>query len=297
MAVPDWPNTYGYNLFLYPWQTWVFGPWDLFIEHGHRLLGATVGILTIAFVGAVWLGDRRLWMRFAALAALALVIAQGVLGGMRVLLDERTLAMAHGCLGPVFFALCVALAVFTSPRWRDSSPPKDHPAAARLQRAAILVTALAYIQLLVGAQLRHVAVSASPGTFRVMVFFHLVIAAVVLVCAIALVAQVLRQHRRERVFTQPAAWLAVLVLVQIALGGASWIVKYGTPAFLGEYQWAAAYTVSADSLWQAYIVTAHVAVGSLIIGTSLLVALRSLRLYRVAPQRHRMPTTLMGAAI
>ena len=45
MAVPDWPNTFGYNLFLYPWQTWIAGPWDLFIEHGHRLLGATVGML------------------------------------------------------------------------------------------------------------------------------------------------------------------------------------------------------------------------------------------------------------
>ncbi len=43
MAVPDWPNTYGYNLFLYPWQTWVSGPWNLFIEHGHRLFGAVVG--------------------------------------------------------------------------------------------------------------------------------------------------------------------------------------------------------------------------------------------------------------
>ena len=44
MAVPDWPTTYGYNLFLYPWQTWLAGPWDLFIEHGHRLLGSLGGL-------------------------------------------------------------------------------------------------------------------------------------------------------------------------------------------------------------------------------------------------------------
>ena len=50
MAVPDWPTTYGYNLFLYPWQTWFSGPWDLFIEHGHRLFGAAVGMLTIGSV-------------------------------------------------------------------------------------------------------------------------------------------------------------------------------------------------------------------------------------------------------
>src|ERR1051325_109674 len=54
MAVPDWPNTYGYNLFLYPWQTWIYGPWHLFIEHGHRLLAAGVGLLTIAVAIAVW---------------------------------------------------------------------------------------------------------------------------------------------------------------------------------------------------------------------------------------------------
>src|SRR5436190_14526246 len=73
MAVPDWPGTYGYNLFLYPFSTWWSGPWDLFVEHGHRLLGAIAGMLTIGFVIAVWLGDSRRWMRDAALAALALV--------------------------------------------------------------------------------------------------------------------------------------------------------------------------------------------------------------------------------
>ena len=67
MAVPDWPTTYGYNLFLYPWQTWVLGPWDLFIEHGHRLFGATVGMLTIALLLTVWLREPRRWVSYAAL--------------------------------------------------------------------------------------------------------------------------------------------------------------------------------------------------------------------------------------
>src|SRR6187399_93386 len=69
MAVPDWPGTYGYNLLRYPWQTWIAGPWDLFIEHGHRLLGATAGVLTIGFVIAVFAGDGRLSMRFLAVGA------------------------------------------------------------------------------------------------------------------------------------------------------------------------------------------------------------------------------------
>src|SRR6266567_2784898 len=89
MAVPDWPGTYGYNLFRYPWQTWLAGPWDLFIEHGHRLLGATAGLLSIALVAVVLLTDRRPWLIASSLGALGLVIAQGVLGGARVLFDER----------------------------------------------------------------------------------------------------------------------------------------------------------------------------------------------------------------
>src|SRR3954447_19905050 len=95
MAVPDWPTTYGYNLFLYPWTTWVYGPWDLFIEHGHRLLGATVGMMTIALVAAVWLADRRRWVRVLSLLALAAVIVQGGLGGLRVIEDQVLLAKIH----------------------------------------------------------------------------------------------------------------------------------------------------------------------------------------------------------
>src|SRR5436190_10251632 len=121
MAVPDWPNTYGYNLFLYPWQTWLLGPWDLFIEHGHRLLASAVGMLTIGLLILLWRTETRRWMKGLGFAALGLVIFQGVLGGLRVLLDERTLAMLHGCTGPLFFALTVALVVFTSRTWTSGA--------------------------------------------------------------------------------------------------------------------------------------------------------------------------------
>src|SRR5262245_42565597 len=109
MAVPDWPGTYGYNLWLYPWQSWLAAPWDLFIEHGHRLLGSAAGLISIALVAVVLLFDRHRWLVLAALGALALVIFQGALGGARVLLDERLVAMLHGCVGPLFFAYVGAL--------------------------------------------------------------------------------------------------------------------------------------------------------------------------------------------
>src|SRR3954469_21475990 len=80
MAVPDWPTTYGYNLFLYPWQTWLLGPFDLLIEHGHRLLGATVGLLTIAVLACLFAADRRKWLKVFGVALLALVCVQGLIG-------------------------------------------------------------------------------------------------------------------------------------------------------------------------------------------------------------------------
>ena len=90
MAVPDWPNTYGYNLFLYPWQTWLFGPFNVFIEHGHRLLGAAVGLIAIALVSVTWRCDSRTWVKSLAAATLVAVIFQGLLGGLRVIGIWRT---------------------------------------------------------------------------------------------------------------------------------------------------------------------------------------------------------------
>src|SRR5450631_45590 len=105
MAVPDWPNTYGYNLFLYPWQTWIYGPFKLFVEHGHRLFAALVGMITIAFLISSWWCQRRSLVRWLGFIALAAVILQGTLGGLRVIEDKVQLAKIHGCFGPAFFAL------------------------------------------------------------------------------------------------------------------------------------------------------------------------------------------------
>src|SRR5436853_6904454 len=77
MAVPDWPGTYGYNLLLYPWTTWIAGPWDLFIEHGHRLLGATSGFITIGLVVTAYATKQSPAVRIATVVALLLVISQG----------------------------------------------------------------------------------------------------------------------------------------------------------------------------------------------------------------------------
>lgn len=295
MAVPDWPTTYGYNLFLYPWQTWLFGPWDLFIEHGHRLFAAAVGLLTIVLTVVLYRCDERAWVRRLGLAALALVLFQGWLGGMRVRLDARTLAQIHGCVGPAFFALAAALAVFTSRRWRgaESQGASTDRRAARL---AVITTSLAYVQLLLGSQVRHISLRSDMTVFRAAVLLHLFMAALVVLHAYLLAARVGGRQASDAWLARPARWLAVLVTVQIALGCATWILKYGWPAWLSQYSWAAGYVITRESLVQASITTAHVATGSLILVASLTVALRSWRLSSAPFRSGATPVLKWGTA-
>ena len=262
MSVPDWPGTYGYNLLLYPWRTWVFGPWDLFIEHGHRLLGALAGLLSIGLLVVVWRYDERGWMRALAVGVLLAVVAQGLLGGLRVLGDDDRLAMIHGCTGPLFFALCVSMAVLTSRDWLDTSRQTRHQRAASLHRLAWLTFGLAVFQLVLGAQLRHVAVVAQPQTFRVLVWFHLLVAAALITHACWLGVHVARFHRQQRGLVRPAVGLAVIVLLQTLLGMGTWLVLYSWPTWLPAVEWAAGMTIQAEGAVQVLTVTAHVATGA-----------------------------------
>ena len=278
MAVPDWPSTYGYNLFLYPWGTWLFGPRDLFLEHGHRLLGAFVGMLTIALVVSIFLGDRRRWMRVLSLVALAAVTLQGCLGGARVIWDERRLAMLHGCFAPAFFVLCVSMAVFTSRLWRTASPATPRRDAGKLHKIALLMTLLAYVQVVLGAQLRHMPIDAAHGAFRAVVFSHLILAGVVTAHALTLIWIVWFRHYELAALRRPASILALLAAGQLPLGGGAYVVTYFWPNWLSSFRVAASYTIVSTGWLQTVTTTTHAATGSLLLALALLVSLRSFRL-------------------
>jgi len=305
MAVPDWPSTYGYNLFLYPWQTWLLGPWDLFIEHGHRLLGALAGMLTIGVVVAVWMLDHRTWVRWLSVLALVAVIAQGALGGMRVLMDERLLAKIHGCFGPAYFALCVAIAAVTSVRWQTETPCTTVPRPQRFRLAVLITAGLAYFQLVLGAQLRHVSLGVTAQTFQVLVLFHLLMAGVLTFYILRLALMAWPMRRTAPVVARPALYLAPLIVLQLLLGTGAWITNYGWPTWFADQVWAARYIVTAEGPAQALITTAHVAIGSLILVMAVLTALRAFRFLGLphTDVRHArpltkesMPLVLLGAA-
>src|SRR5688500_7209432 len=144
LAVPDWPSTFGHNMFLFPWSGMIGG---VFYEHSHRLLGAVVGFLTLALAAALWPRGGRL--RALGLVAVAAVITQGVLGGLRVVLLHDQLAIVHGCLAQAFWALLVALAVLTRPG-RGATVVATAPRG--LAAAAVLMV---YAQIVFGARLTH----------------------------------------------------------------------------------------------------------------------------------------------
>ncbi|MDZ4820564.1 MAG: COX15/CtaA family protein [Planctomycetota bacterium] len=283
MAVPDWPNTYGYNLLLYPMSEWLNGPWNLFIEHGHRLFAVFTGLITIALTVTVWRTESRPWVRNAAIGVLGLVLLQGALGGMRVLFDARTLAMIHGCTGPLFFMACVGMAVVTSRRWKQANraaaiSTKDESRLRNLMRLGWLTTGLSYLQLVIGAQLRHISPMAHPSQSLVILGFHVLVACLLVAQISYLAFKTVRHQRGDRWLSRPVYTVLGLIFLQFALGVGTWVTNYGTPScFTYVTEHAAHYTISAGGPLQTNITTAHVAVGSLILVTLFCFSLRATR--------------------
>lgn len=301
MSVPDWPGTYGYNLFLYPLSTWLLGPFDLLIEHGHRLLGALVGFVAIGFLLATWRAESRRWVTWLAVLVLLAVIGQGVLGGLRVTMSARVLAMVHGCTGPLFFTLCVVAACVTGRNWRseevlssanlgvDSSFQGEIPHSADPTRPIspwrfwpMILFGLGYMQLVLGAILRHALPTASPSGFAHTVTTHVSIA--ILLWTMTAIVYWRMRRCGDLTLSRPAAGLICFVGVQILLGIGTWIVNYGYPSVLQSLPGSDSYLLRSKDLIDAWIVTGHVATGSLILAISTLLAVRLFRRHAVLNQ-------------
>ena len=152
MSVPDWPTTYGYNLFLFPVDKWIGG---IFYEHSHRLLASLVGLLTTILAIWLWLRDPRKWLHWLGIAAFLLVVAQGVLGGLRVRWQMDWLGVPHGAVAQTFLVLTCALALFTSRWWWLSATTRQIPVPRGLRSHILWVTLLIFLQLLIAATMRH----------------------------------------------------------------------------------------------------------------------------------------------
>jgi cytochrome c oxidase assembly protein subunit 15 len=155
MAVPDWPNTFGYNMFLVPFDHWI-GQYGIFEEHAHRLIASFVGLLTSILL--IWLltKESRAWVRRSGIGAFILVLFQGLLGGLRVTEINPNLGLIHGAMAQVFFIVVCGIALFTSSWWKQVSLARELGAGfAKLQGSLFILIFLIFAQLLLGATMRH----------------------------------------------------------------------------------------------------------------------------------------------
>jgi heme a synthase len=157
LAVPDWPTTFGYNMFLFPFSKWVGG---ILFEHTHRLIASAVGFLTIILAIGLWCSQPRRWIRNLGVIALGAVILQGVLGGLRVTMLKDEIGIFHACLAQAFLGLLVLIALATSKSWLQKPSGLAHhridsQKLAPIRTLAIAITIAIYVQLALGATIRH----------------------------------------------------------------------------------------------------------------------------------------------
>lgn len=247
MAVPDWPTTFGQGMFSYPLAAMLEDS-GVTIEHGHRLFASGVGVLCILMVLASVFGHASREVRVASVLTLLAVCAQGVLGGTRVLENSRGLAFLHGAFAQLIYGLVAALWVLTSPRWaaaRAQARPVD-PALARAARTACLVV---YLQIVLGAWLRH------SGRLDAMAW-HLAMALAALAAVVALGQRLAAAAATQGApFATLRRWVLGALVAQIGLGVLALASILGpSGGFEGSV-----------SLLEAVTATLHVAVGALLL--------------------------------
>jgi cytochrome c oxidase assembly protein subunit 15 len=293
LSVPDWPTTYGWFMFSFPLDKMVGG---IYYEHAHRLIASTVGGLMIVL--AVWLRrvESRWWVRRLGYLALAAVITQGILGGITVLwFLPDPISIAHAGLAQALFCLTISIALVTAPGWKNgyqrwAGPAQDDRG---LQHLAIATTIWLYIQILIGATMRHteagLAIPDFPLAFGHVIppqwdakialhFAHRVGAAIATLLIVATTSGVFSRHHRHRELGRPSVLLLLLVSLQITLG---------------------ALTVLSHK--QFVINSLHVVTGALVLGTSLVLTLRIHRgrfgmMAEIAGSREQDPASVIAGS-
>lgn len=255
MAFNDWPTSDGHNMLTYPWFR-SYG--DKFVEHGHRLAGMLIGFVAIGLVVVAWRTETRRWVRYVSLTILLGVIAQGLLGGSRVRLDTRVLAMIHGQFAAWVVSLMAVLCCITSRRWPKPRLPENTDRVGGAVPFVCLVPFLIVVQYTLGGLLRHRHMAMQE---------HLIFAFVVLF--FALLAAFMLWRTNVRWLRSAGVMLAGLVAAQMLLGAGAWITRFGFPT--------TGYVATARSLPQTWFRTLHTIVGMMLFAGSTVAVARTLR--------------------
>jgi cytochrome c oxidase assembly protein subunit 15 len=269
MAFLDWPSSDGHNMFLYPWfQSLRVNP-DKFVEHGHRLGGIVIGLVSIALAVAFWRKESRPWARWLGLVVLILVCGQGFLGGQRVQLESRGLALLHGLLASWLFAFISLVALMTSKGWYAAADYKADEWNLATGISAVVAVVAIQLQYVLGGLLRH----NGTALFEHMGMGFLVLLAVMWVWVGAYCSGI-------RWLRGNANLLAVAVVLQVILGLLTFVAKYGFGDYIAMQQ----------SLFQVWTRTSHTILGMFVWMLGVMYLARVLRVMWV---RHQ-PSELMN---
>jgi cytochrome c oxidase assembly protein subunit 15 len=266
LSVPDWPTTFGS---FYKMPHMVGG---VKFEHGHRMVAEFVGVLTIVLAVWTWLAERRRWLRILSLAALGTVIVQGILGGLTVLFFlPPAISSAHAAIAQTFFCIAVCIALFTGQRWVEEPPQVEfdtrRPTLFTLTLLSIFVL---YVQLILGAMFRHKGMGWWP---------HVVHAGVVAVVLTWTAIRALSVYSKIDAVRHSAMLLLSLLIGQLCLG---------FTAFLTRVAWGK--DTLQPELPMVISTVAHVAVGALLLATTVVLAIQVWRHVPVAFEE-RVPGT------
>ncbi|MGB8009926.1 MAG: COX15/CtaA family protein [Terriglobales bacterium] len=257
LSIPDWPTSFG-SFSIPPWHGGIQYEWS------HRAIAGSIIILTISIAAWTLLAERRRWMKWLAIGALGTVITQAILGGLTVLLFQPPwVSSAHAAVAQTFFCIAVAIAVFTGRRWVEEHPrielDQRRPALFTLTLLSIFVL---YVQLILGAMFRHHGMSWWP---------HVVNAAVVAIVLSWTAVRAISVYAHVDAVRRPAITMLGLMVAQLCLGFLAFItrVMWGREAVQPETPMVISTVV-------------HVAVGALLLATTVVLAIQVWRHVPVA---------------
>jgi cytochrome c oxidase assembly protein subunit 15 len=279
LSVPDWPTSFG----TFRMPRMVGG---IKFEHGHRMIAGTVGILTIILAIWVWRQDSRRWVRWVGFAAVMAVLAQAVLGGITVLwFLPVAISTAHAALAQIFFCLAVSLAFFTGADWRWDETKLEDTSTPSLQHLTMITTGVILVQLILGAVYRHATEGVVIGGWvrhyinEGTIAPHVVGACVVTLLVGWVVSTVLMRFAKQPGLLHPALLLGGLLISQLFLGIGSYFMKM------------AARSAPQPLPPVVDVTTAHVAVGALLLVTSLYLTYQAHRFLATPKQEMKVATT------
>ena len=268
MAFLDWPTSDGQNLFLYPWLSDFRAHPDKFVEHGHRLAGSLIGLFSIGLVAWTLKCEQRTWVRRLAIAILCAVIGQGLLGGFRVIADDRIAALVHGTCASLIFSTIGLFALVTSRRWSEvGREPRQAATGSGGLMLLVVATPLAlFAQSVAGGFVRHLGSA---------LYEHLAGAVFVTVLTLTTITTCWRSgHTWLR---SAAIGLLIVLLVQLGLGAGAWVTRFGFPP--------TGYVAVQHAPEQIVLRSLHTVAAMFVLLLSVQLAARVLRLIRVGDLR------------